>query len=89
LGNVYIVTDLINMLPDYNCINTVQHTTIEEAVFSVDLTDEPVDWLDNDHVICVYCRSMSILRLCNESYELLSAERIGTRSTEEWGHAVA
>jgi hypothetical protein len=32
-------------------------------VFSVDPTNVPTDWLDNDHVICVYCRSMSILQL--------------------------
>jgi hypothetical protein len=32
-------------------------------MFSVDLTDAPIDWLDNDHVICVYGRSMFILRL--------------------------
>jgi hypothetical protein len=29
-------------------------------VFSVDPTDAPIDWLDNDHVIFVYCRSMSV-----------------------------
>jgi hypothetical protein len=38
-------------------LNTVQHATIEEAVFSVDLTDTPIDWLDSDQVLCVYCRS--------------------------------
>jgi hypothetical protein len=37
--------------------------TIEEAVFSVDPTDAPIDWLDSDPVICVYCRSMSVPRL--------------------------
>jgi hypothetical protein len=37
---------------------------------SVDPTDDPVDWSDNDHVICVYCRSMSVPRLFNESREL-------------------
>jgi hypothetical protein len=31
-----------------------------EAVFSVDPTDAPTDWLDSDHVICVYYRSMSV-----------------------------
>jgi hypothetical protein len=56
------ITDLINMLPGNSAVNTVQHTT-EEAAFSVDLTDPPIDWLDSDHVICVYCRSMSVLRL--------------------------
>jgi hypothetical protein len=57
--NYYIVTDLINALPG----NTVQHATIEEAVFSVDPTDAPIYWLDSDHVIYVYCRSMSVPRL--------------------------
>jgi hypothetical protein len=58
-----IVMDLINALPGNSSVNTVQHATIEEAVFSVDPTDAPIDWLDNDHVICVYCSSMSVLRL--------------------------
>jgi hypothetical protein len=48
-------------------LNTVQHATTEETVFSVDI---PIDWLDSDHVICVYCRSLSIPRLYNESHEL-------------------
>jgi hypothetical protein len=30
-----IVTDLINALPGNSPVNTVQHATIEEAVFSV------------------------------------------------------
>jgi hypothetical protein len=63
LAHVYIVTDLINGLPGNNSVNTVQHTAIEDAVFSVNPTDVPIDWLDIDHVICVYCRSMSIPRL--------------------------
>jgi hypothetical protein len=33
------VTDLINALPGNRSGNTVQHSTIEEAVFSVDPTD--------------------------------------------------
>jgi hypothetical protein len=33
----------------------VQHATVEEAVFSVDLTDAPIDWLDTGHMICVSC----------------------------------
>jgi hypothetical protein len=44
-------------------VSTVQDLTIDEAVFSVDLTDAPIDWLDGDHVICVYCRFMSVPRL--------------------------
>jgi hypothetical protein len=64
------VANLDNTLPGNSSVNTVQHETIEEAVFSVDPTDAPVDWLDSDHVICVYCRSMSDPRLYNESREL-------------------
>jgi hypothetical protein len=60
------VKDLINALPSNNSVNTVQNATIEEAVFSVDQTDAPLDWLDSDHVICVYCRSMSVPRLYKE-----------------------
>jgi hypothetical protein len=35
--------DLINALPGNSSVNMVQHTTIEEAVFSVDLTGMPID----------------------------------------------
>jgi hypothetical protein len=59
----YIVTDLINALPGNISVNTIQQATIEEAVFSVDPTDTPIGWMDSDHVICVYCRSMSVPRL--------------------------
>jgi hypothetical protein len=54
----HIVMDLFNALPVNSCVNTVWHEKIEEALFSVDPTDAPVDWLDIDHVICVYCRSI-------------------------------
>jgi hypothetical protein len=64
---IHIVTDLINALSGNSSVNTVQHGKIEEAVLSVDPTDAPIDWLDSDHVICVYCRSMSVSRLYNES----------------------
>jgi hypothetical protein len=57
------VTDLVNALPGNSSVNTVQHATIEEAMFSVDPTDAPVDCLDSDHVIYIYCRSLSIPRL--------------------------
>jgi hypothetical protein len=60
---MHIVMDLIDALPGNSSVNTVQHATIEEAIFSVDLTHAPIDWLDNDLVICVYCRSMSVLQL--------------------------
>jgi hypothetical protein len=58
--------DLLNTLPGNSSVNTVQHTTVEEVVFSVDLTNTPIDWLDSDHVICVYCRSTSVPWLYNE-----------------------
>jgi hypothetical protein len=64
LFTLHIVTDLINVLPDNSSVNTVQYATLQEAVFSVDPTDVSIDWLDSDHVICVYCRSMSVPRLC-------------------------
>jgi hypothetical protein len=41
---MYTVTDLIKAFPGNSCVNTVQHATIEEAVFSVDPTDAPIDW---------------------------------------------
>jgi hypothetical protein len=56
----HVVTDLINALPGNSSINTVQHTTMKEAVFSVDPTDAPIDWLDSNHVVYVYSRSMAI-----------------------------
>jgi hypothetical protein len=49
----FIVTNLINALPGNSSVNTVQHATVEEAVFSVDPIDAPIDWLDNGHVTCV------------------------------------
>jgi hypothetical protein len=61
---------MINALPGNSSVNTAQHATIEEAVFSVDPTDAPIGLLDNNHVICVYCRSMSVTHLYNESREL-------------------
>jgi hypothetical protein len=60
-----VATDLINALPGNSSVNKVQHATIEEAVFSVDPTDAPIDRLYSDHVIRVYCRSMSFPRLYN------------------------
>jgi hypothetical protein len=57
---LYIVTDLISALPGNSSVNTVQHPTIEEVVFSVDPNDTPIDWMDSDHV---YCRPMSVPRL--------------------------
>jgi hypothetical protein len=42
-----IVTDLINTLPGNSSVNMVQHATIEEAVFPIDVTDAQIDWLDS------------------------------------------
>jgi hypothetical protein len=67
---VNIVTDLINVLPGNSSVNTVQRIAIEDSVFSVGPTNMPIDWLDSDHVICVYCRTMSFPRLYNKSHEL-------------------
>jgi hypothetical protein len=58
------VTDLINAVPGNSPVNKVQNATIEEAVFSVDPIDAPIDWLDSDHVIFVYCRSVFKPRIC-------------------------
>jgi hypothetical protein len=55
--------ELFSALPDNSSVNMVKHATIEEAVLSVDPTDAPIYWLDSDHMICVFCRSMSIPRL--------------------------
>jgi hypothetical protein len=66
----YTVTDLINLSPGNSSVNTAQHTTIEEAVFSADPTDASIDWLDSDHAICVYCGSMFVPQLYNQSREL-------------------
>jgi hypothetical protein len=61
-----MVTDLINVLPCNSSVNTVQHVTIEEAVFSVDPTDALIDWLDSDHVVCVSCDACPFLGYISE-----------------------
>jgi hypothetical protein len=68
----YIVTDSITSLPGNSSVNTVQHGKIrvDEAAFSADPTEAPIDSLDSDHVIYVYCSSMSVPRLYNERREL-------------------
>jgi hypothetical protein len=60
---VHIVTDLINALPGNSSVNTGQDATIEESVFSVSAV-MPQQWIG------VYCRSVSVPRLYNESREL-------------------
>jgi hypothetical protein len=47
-------------MPSNSFVNTIQHAKIEEAVFSVDPTEAPIDWLDNDHVRCASCDSCPI-----------------------------
>jgi hypothetical protein len=42
-----------NALPGNSSVNTAQHATLEEAIFSVDPSDAPLDWLDSDHVMCL------------------------------------
>jgi hypothetical protein len=37
--DIHIVMDLINALPGKKSVNTVQHATVEEAVFPVDPTN--------------------------------------------------
>jgi hypothetical protein len=48
---ISILMDLINTLPGNSSVEMVQHTTIEVAVFSVDVTNVQIDWLDSDHLI--------------------------------------
>jgi hypothetical protein len=57
---VYIVMDLNNALPGNSSVNTIQQATLEEALFSVDPIDAPINWLNSDHMICVYSRSLSV-----------------------------
>jgi hypothetical protein len=52
---------------------TVQHATVEEAVFSADPTDVPIDWMDSDHIICAYCKFMSVPRLYKYVMEFVQA----------------
>jgi hypothetical protein len=70
MWNIIYCNRFDQRVPSNSSVNTVQHERIEEAVFSVDPTDAPVDWPGSDHVICFYCRSMSVPRLHNESHEL-------------------
>jgi hypothetical protein len=56
-------------------------------VFSVHLTDASIDWLDSDHVICVYCRSMSVPRLCKRVTEFVQGSyesAVSLRSSGEF-----
>jgi hypothetical protein len=51
---IFFTTNLISTLPGNSSVITVQQARVEKAVFSLDPTDVPIDWLDRDHVICVY-----------------------------------
>jgi hypothetical protein len=48
IGNVPLTQHKFNIL---TCILS-RNATIEEALFSVDPTYAPIDWLDSYHVIC-------------------------------------
>jgi hypothetical protein len=71
-GVMILKWKIINALPGDSSVNTFQHATIEEALFSVEATDAPIDWLASDHVICVYCRPMSVPQLYNKSDRICS-----------------
>jgi hypothetical protein len=43
-----------------SAMTSLQWIVITWHVFSVDPTDAPISWLDSDHMICVYCGSMSV-----------------------------
>jgi hypothetical protein len=62
----YNVTDLINALLDSSSVNTVQHATVKGAVFSVDPTEGPIDWLDSGYVTCVSCDACPFLGYIGE-----------------------
>jgi hypothetical protein len=93
-NSILYVTDLINVLPGNSSVKTVHHATIEEAVSSVDPTDSPIDWQESDHMICVYCKSMSVPRLYKRVTEFfqgiyrlrvgLAAEAVSSSSTEDY-----
>jgi hypothetical protein len=46
-------------------------TTVDSdhVMFSVEPIVAPIGWVDSDHVIWVYCTSIFVPRLCNESRE--------------------
>jgi hypothetical protein len=77
---VRIVTDLLNALPGNSSVNAVQHATIDDAVFSVDPTDVPIDWLDNDHIICVYCSPCPF-----RSYKISKSDKSLKSETVKYG----
>jgi hypothetical protein len=55
------VTDLINVMPGNSSVNTVQHATIEEAVFSVSaVTSRSGGWWSRDVFPLKRVRSLAI-----------------------------
>jgi hypothetical protein len=59
--SLHIVTDLNNVLPGNSSVNTVQHATIEEAVFSVSVvTWDNSRWRSRDMFPVMRVRSSAI-----------------------------
>jgi hypothetical protein len=55
----------------------VQQATIEEAVFSIDPTDMPIDWLDSDNVLCVGpCPFHNYVRVTIRSGQLQVSQKL-------------
>jgi hypothetical protein len=65
---LYILTDLINALPGNSSVNTVQHATIEEAVFSVSaVTSRSGAWWSSD-MCFLWCVSVPWLYKWQNSF---------------------
>jgi hypothetical protein len=59
-GLFHIVTDLISALPGNSSVDTVQHGTIEEAVFSVSaVTSRSGGWWSRDMFPGMHVRSLA------------------------------
>jgi hypothetical protein len=52
-------------------------------MFSVDPPDAPIDWLDSDRVLCVYCRSISVQRQYKSDRIRSGQLRVTSRKLEE------
>jgi hypothetical protein len=74
VGNEHIINEFGGRVAKQQISEHGTNATIEEALFSVDPTDTPIDWLDSDHVICVYCRSMSVPQLYKLSDRIRSGQ---------------
>jgi hypothetical protein len=82
-NSICIITDLINALLGNCSVNTAQLATVVEAVFSVDPTGAPIEWLDIDHVICVYCRPMSV-RVYHEMMKYISVLHLARKGAKSF-----